>query len=129
MNRCHRLWPAVAALILSAISSPLRAQTVLGPPQLTPSSASFAQDRETQKKNPKDKSDKNDKEDTKEEEKNGDKDEKKDEEPKNLSVHAQATVVSQGNWKFHSPYVGPNSLLPNLNYRTTATVPLDLDWI
>ena len=43
------------------------------------------------------------------------------------SVHAQATVVSQGNWKFFSPYVGTNSLRPNLNYRTTNTDTLYLD--
>ena len=44
-----------------------------------------------------------------------------------FSVHGQATVVSQGNWKFPSPYIGPNSLLPNLNYRTTNTDTLYLD--
>ncbi len=43
------------------------------------------------------------------------------------SIHGQATVVSQGNWKFTSPYVGPNSLLPLLNYRTTNTDTLYLD--
>jgi high affinity Mn2+ porin len=43
------------------------------------------------------------------------------------SIHGQATVVSQGNWKFRSPYVGPNSLLPLLNYRTTNTDTLYLD--
>src|SRR5262245_12820747 len=43
------------------------------------------------------------------------------------SVHGQATVVSQGNWKFLSPYVGTNSLLPILNYRTTETSTLYLD--
>jgi high affinity Mn2+ porin len=48
-------------------------------------------------------------------------DKKKAEEPKWYSAHAQGTVVSQGNWKFHSPYEGPNSLLPILNYRTTHT--------
>jgi high affinity Mn2+ porin len=43
------------------------------------------------------------------------------------SAHAQATVVSQGNWKFRSPYEGPLSLLPILSYRTTATATLFLD--
>ncbi len=43
------------------------------------------------------------------------------------SAHGQATVVSQGNWKFHSPYEGPVSLRPILNYRTTATATLYLD--
>jgi high affinity Mn2+ porin len=43
------------------------------------------------------------------------------------SVHGQATVVSQGNWKFRSPYEGPNSFLPILSYRTTATATLYLD--
>ena len=44
------------------------------------------------------------------------------------SVHGQATIVSQGNWQFTSPYIGPNSLLPNLNYRTTNTDTLFLDF-
>ena len=43
------------------------------------------------------------------------------------SVHAQATVIGQGNWPFHSPYIGANSLIPDLNYRTTATSTLYLD--
>ena len=47
-------------------------------------------------------------------------------EPTWYSVHGQATVVSQGNWPFRSPYFGPNSLLPNLNYRTTETTTLFL---
>jgi high affinity Mn2+ porin len=63
-----------------------------------------------------------------------DKDEKKDEDkekeaPKEQwwNVHAQSTLVPQGNWKFRSPYVGPNSLPPILAYRTTATGTLYLD--
>jgi high affinity Mn2+ porin len=68
---------------------------------------------------------KNDEDDDKKKDENGDKDkENKDEW---WSAHGQATVVSQGNWKFRSPYVGPNSLTPNLNYRTTATATLFLD--
>jgi high affinity Mn2+ porin len=43
------------------------------------------------------------------------------------SIHAQATVIGQGNWPFPSPYLGPNSLIPDLNYRTTATSTLYLD--
>jgi high affinity Mn2+ porin len=43
------------------------------------------------------------------------------------SIHGQATVISQGNWKFRSPYFGPNSLLSILNYRTTNTDTLYLD--
>src|SRR5262249_36917403 len=43
-----------------------------------------------------------------------------------FSVHGQGTIVGQGNWKFRSPYVGPNSLLPILNYRTTETATLYL---
>jgi high affinity Mn2+ porin len=43
------------------------------------------------------------------------------------SIHAQATVIGQGNFPFTSPYFGPNSLLPNLNYRTTETATLFLD--
>jgi high affinity Mn2+ porin len=43
------------------------------------------------------------------------------------SIHGQATVVSQGNWKFRSPYEGPNSFLPLLSYRTTNTDTLYLD--
>ncbi len=69
-------------------------------------------------------------------EKNGDeeKEDKKDEKEKAgdlwpdwLGAHSQGTVVSQGNWKFHSPYEGPNSLRPILNYRTTETATLYLD--
>jgi high affinity Mn2+ porin len=66
-----------------------------------------------------------------EKEKNGDKD-KKDEKagdlwPDWLGAHAQGTIVSQGNWKFRSPYQGTNSLLPILNYRTTETATIYLD--
>jgi high affinity Mn2+ porin len=64
------------------------------------------------------------------EEKKKDEEEKKDTGPGWYIVHAQATVVSQGNWPFRSPYVGPLSLLPNLNYRTTETTTLFLDaWV
>jgi high affinity Mn2+ porin len=52
-----------------------------------------------------------------------------------FSIHGQATVVPQGNWKFRSPYVGPattpyvgaNSFLPLLSYRTTNTDTLYFD--
>jgi high affinity Mn2+ porin len=79
-----------------------------------------------------DKKDKNDEEEKQDEkEKNGDK-EKKDEKagdlwPDWLGAHAQGTIVSQGNWKFRSPYEGPHSLLPILNYRTTETATIYLD--
>jgi high affinity Mn2+ porin len=43
------------------------------------------------------------------------------------SIFGQATYVGQGNWKFRSPYEGPNSLLPILNYRSTETTTLFLD--
>src|SRR5438128_2075271 len=39
---------------------------------------------------------------------NGD---KKDEEVTWYSVHGQATIISQGNWLFRSPYTGTNSFL------------------
>src|SRR5262249_33329785 len=38
----------------------------------------------------------------------------KEEKPEWYSVHGQATVIGQGNWKFRSPYEGQNSLLPLL---------------
>jgi high affinity Mn2+ porin len=63
----------------------------------------------------------------KEEGDNGKDKEKEDDPPAWWSAHGQATLVSQGNWKFRSPYEGPNSLTPNLNYRTTATATLYLD--
>ena len=40
------------------------------------------------------------------------------------SVNAQATVISQGNGPFRSPYVGPHSFLPAYELRTTATATL-----
>jgi high affinity Mn2+ porin len=43
------------------------------------------------------------------------------------SIHGQGTIVGQGNWKFRSPYEGPNSFLPLLNYRTTESATLYLD--
>src|SRR5262245_40937969 len=63
--------------------------------------------------------------DTGKEEKEKDKD-KEDETPAWLSANAKGTVVSQGNWQFRSPYVGPNSFLPIVNYRTTETATLYL---
>jgi high affinity Mn2+ porin len=78
--------------------------------------ANGEKDKKTDEKDPSDK-DKGDKQDKKE-----------DEEPKDTwySVHGQGTIVSQGNWKFHSPYLGPNSFLPILNYRTSETATLFL---
>jgi high affinity Mn2+ porin len=78
--------------------------------------ANGEKDKKADEKNPADK-DKEEKQDNKE-----------DEEPKDTwySVHGQGTVVSQGNWKFHSPYIGRNSFLPILNYRTSETATLFL---
>jgi high affinity Mn2+ porin len=86
------------------------------------------------KSEPKGKGENGDKKD-----KNGD-DDKKDEKdtkdekdkvgdlwPDWLGAHGQGTVVSQGNWKFRSPYEGSKSLLPILNYRTTETATIFLD--
>jgi high affinity Mn2+ porin len=131
MRRLRGICLALALLGGVTMRVPLRAQDLFGQPSLAPPT-SFAQDRLTEKKNPEEKKSKDEEKDKKngdkKDEKKDEKDEKKEDEPKNLSVHGQATIVSQGNWKFHSPYVGPNSLLPNLNYRTTATVTLFLDW-
>lgn len=57
-----------------------------------------------------------------------DKKEEKDETglPWWLSAHGQATVVSQGNWRFRSPYVGPRSLPPLATIDTTSTATLFL---
>src|SRR5262249_27406516 len=55
-----------------------------------------------------------------------DKDKEKEKKPAWYSAHGQGTVVGQGNWKFRSPYIGLNSLLPILNYRTTETATLYL---
>jgi high affinity Mn2+ porin len=54
---------------------------------------------------------------------NGEKDEKKNEEEKPgwYSAHGQATVVTQGHPPFHSPYIGPNSLLPVEALQTSMT--------
>ena len=49
-----------------------------------------------------------------------------DDGPKRLSIHGQATTVTQGNWPLHSPYVGPNSLDPTANLASTATATLFL---
>src|SRR5258708_7232202 len=67
----------------------------------------------------------------KDKEKNGDKDKDKEkDEDKDkqtwYSVHGQGTVISQGNWKFRSPYEGPNSFRSILNYRTSETATLFL---
>lgn len=71
---------------------------------------------------------KDDKKDDKDEKKDDKKDEKAgDLFPDWLGVHGQGTIVSQGNWKFHSPYSGDNSLPSILNYRTTETATLYLD--
>ena len=51
---------------------------------------------------------------------------KPDEKSPWYSVHGQATVVSQGNGLFRSPYAGPLSLQSRVNYRTTETTTLFL---
>src|SRR5438067_273814 len=82
------------------------------------------------RKNPTDNADKADEQKPDEDkEKNGDKDKDKEKEEEKetwYTVHGQGTVVSQGNWKFRSPYIGPNSFLPILNYRTSETATLFL---
>src|SRR5262245_55184854 len=119
----------LALLVGSAMTVPLRAQSALGQPASAPAQPhSFAQDRDTPQKKTDEKDGKDEAKDKNGEKDEDKKDDKKDDEPKHLSVHGQATIVSQGNWPFRSPYVGPNSLLPNLSYRTTATVTLYLDW-
>ncbi len=57
-----------------------------------------------------------------------DQEKKKEEEkrPTWYSIHAQATVVSQGHGPFHSPYQGENSLRPEKELATTATTTLYL---
>ncbi|MFL5243908.1 MAG: carbohydrate porin [Gemmataceae bacterium] len=62
---------------------------------------------------------------SKDKEKNGDKDKDKGKETW-YSVHGQGTIVSQGNWKFRSPYEGTNSFRSILNYRTSETATLFL---
>jgi high affinity Mn2+ porin len=44
----------------------------------------------------------------------------------NWSLHAQATVVGQWHFGFHSPYEGPNSLSPDDEIRDTVTATLFL---
>ncbi len=68
--------------------------------------------------------DKDKEEDKKDDDKKDDdkKDKDKDEdEVKWGSVHAQATIVGDGNWKFRSPYIGPHSFLPLLSLRESET--------
>jgi high affinity Mn2+ porin len=49
-----------------------------------------------------------------------------EETPKRLSIHGQATTVTQGNWPFRAPYTGPLSLDPKANLASTATATLFL---
>src|SRR5438445_1195660 len=51
----------------------------------------------------------------------------KEAEPAWYSAHAQATVVTQTHGRFHSPYVGENSLLPEEHTATSMTGTLFLD--
>jgi high affinity Mn2+ porin len=55
------------------------------------------------------------------------KDEEKEKPPPWYSAHGQTTVISQGNWVFHSPYSGQNSFQSLNSLRTTATTTLFLD--
>ena len=41
--------------------------------------------------------------------------------PPRYSIHGQATLVTQGNFPFRSPYTGANSLNPNARLDTTST--------
>jgi high affinity Mn2+ porin len=41
--------------------------------------------------------------------------------PTQWTLHTQATTVSQGNFAFHAPYAGPNSLSSTANARTSFT--------
>jgi high affinity Mn2+ porin len=60
--------------------------------------------------------------------KNGDdKDkDKKDDEPTWYSVHGQATTVTQGNFRFHSPYQGTNSYVYDNSLANSVTATLFL---
>src|SRR5207245_1353584 len=62
---------------------------------------------------------------TEEQEKEGEKE--KEPEPAWYSAHAQATLVTQKHDQFHSPYVGPHSLLPDEPAATSLTATLFLD--
>ncbi len=46
--------------------------------------------------------------------------------PARFSVHAQATVVDEGDFGFHAPYAGPNSLPNNAQSATSVTSTLFL---
>ena len=136
---------AVAVIGLTIAAAPARGQagplpfpSIPGQDDSSPKAKKSQPDEhEIGKESPKgkgengDKKEKNGDEGKEDKDKNGDK-EKKDEKagdlwPDWLSAHSQGTVVSQGNWKFHSPYEGANSLLPILNYRTTETATIYLD--
>ena len=59
--------------------------------------------------------------------KNGDDNgKKKDDEPTCISVHGQATFVTQGNFPFRSPYQGTNSFVWSHNLATSVTATLFL---
>ncbi|MFO0934988.1 MAG: carbohydrate porin [Gemmataceae bacterium] len=64
--------------------------------------------------------------DEKDKEKDKDKDKDKKDEPTWYSMHGQATVVNQGNFPFHAPYAGPNSLISSSRIDSTATATLFL---
>jgi high affinity Mn2+ porin len=58
---------------------------------------------------------------------NGGKEEEKEPEIQWYSSHAQATVVTQKHGAFRSPYIGPNSLLPEEPAATSETSTIFLD--
>src|SRR5262245_52036987 len=101
--------------VLTAVGVGTTQQPVGGPAAAGPRAAAeeAGADKEEGKENPTDKPE-------------GDKGKEEDKGKKEewYSVFGQATVVPQGNWKFRSPYVGPNSFQPLLSYRTTATATL-----
>lgn len=80
---------------------------------------------EPEKKGDEDKG-KAEKDDNDKDQKKGQNEDEKDDTglPRWLSAHGQATVVSQGNFPFHAPYTGRNSLRPNATIDSTSTATL-----
>ncbi len=59
--------------------------------------------------------------DDKDADKKDDKEEKENGKPAWYTIHAQSTVIAQGDWRFRSPYRGPNSFLPGPSLIETMT--------
>jgi high affinity Mn2+ porin len=100
----------------------------------TSNGASPDKDKEAQNKEGKDdgsSEEKKENNNSNDEKKNGKEDEKKNgkEEAKEswISIHAQATSVTQTHDAFRSPYIGPRSLLPVETTPTSVTATLFLD--